>query len=428
MSNENGFMAIVRKNPVTTGVVTFAVVAISIIVIVMMMKKNNTPKPTTKEGFSFSDTFALSNMTNEDADHIGLGGGYEENGYENEEDEIVENFPQPAPQNVMYSDANGNLATTTDLGLQNLTIAKDGALLIGDKFRFNANKDAWRDDEWLRMMNPQNTGYGGGLAADKLYGASTIISDGTISAVKTISTNAGYAMLNNRNVKPDQLAGGNLQFGFGSMDNNSGAPFADTIHLNGWGDATGGKPNLVMFDKSKPGMRIYQGEYNSGTAYNTYKDAVMADSSGNASVNGKLQEGGNALIPRGTIVMWNGAAAPAGWAICDGGNSTPDLRNRFIVGAGSGSIYGVGETGGAKEVTLTVGQMPSHNHIKSGYETLKLVPAGSHQRNLDDGNYSGIDSVNGALHTLQNSFGDTGGNQPHENRPPFYALCYIMKL
>ena len=129
MSSENGFMAIVRKNPVTTGIVTFAVLSILIIVIVMMMKKNNTPKPpTTKEGFSFSDTFSLSNMTDEDADHIGLGGGYEENGYDYENEEIVENFPQPSPQNVMYSDANGNLATTTDLGVEYISVTRDSAV------------------------------------------------------------------------------------------------------------------------------------------------------------------------------------------------------------------------------------------------------------------------------------------------------------
>jgi len=341
--SENGFMAMIKKNPVTTGVVTFAVLSILIIVILMIAKKNkNTPKPTTKESFSFSDTFALSNMSDEDADHIGLGTGYrndnEENEYQNGY-EIVENFPQPAPMNVMYSDANGNLATTTDLGLQNLTIAKDGALLIGDKFRFNSNKDAWRDDEWLRMMNPQNTGYGGGLAADKLYGASTIISDGTISAVKTISTNAGYAMLNNRNVKPNQLAGGNLQFGFGSMDNNSGAPFADTIHLNGWGDATGGKPNLVMFDKSKPGMRIYQGEYNSGTAYNTYKDAVMADSSGNASVNGALSAG--SISAGGAL---SAGSISTGGALSAGSISTGDgALSAGSIGTGSVNIYNYGD-------------------------------------------------------------------------------------
>ncbi len=129
--SENSFMAMIKKNPVTTGFVSFAVLSILIIIIVMARRSSNTPKPTTKEGFSFSDTFALSNMTDEDADHI-LGTGYQneyedeenqENEYHNDneenyyENEIVENFPQPAPMNVMYSDANGNLSTTNDLGL-----------------------------------------------------------------------------------------------------------------------------------------------------------------------------------------------------------------------------------------------------------------------------------------------------------------------
>jgi hypothetical protein len=264
------------------------VIVLIIIVIVLIAGvrrvDNNTPKPTTKtmgEGFS---------------------GG---------ENNIVENYPQSIPMNVMYSDANGNLGTTTDLGLQNLTVKGDsavtgtltlnntkvstnGSLVLGNKFRFNANKDAHADDEWLRMMNPENTGYGGGFASDKLYAQSLIRSDGTMSAGGTISTGTGYGIIDNRNVKPNQLAGGNVQFGFGSMANNGTAPFADTIHLNGWGgdgDASGQKPNLVMFDKSKPGMRIYQGDWNSGTAYSRYNDAVMADSGGNASIGGALSSG-----------------------------------------------------------------------------------------------------------------------------------------
>jgi len=316
-SGTENFIDKIKKNPIVAGAIVFVIVVLIVIIIAKMRSNSNTPKPTTKEGFNFSDdeTFSLSNLTEEDAYHLQI-----DSSDDNDDNDIVENFPQPAPMNVMYSDANGNLATTTDLGLQNLTIAKDGALLIGNKFRFNSNKDAWTDDEWLRMMNPENTGYG--LAAGKLYGASTIISDGTISAVKNISTkgsisadgaisaagrissDAGYAMLNNRNVKPNQLAGGNLQFGFGSMDNNNGGPYADTIHLNGWGDSSGGKPNLVMFDKSKPGMRIYQGEYNSGTAYNTYKDAVMADSNGNASVGGVLSSNTGQF---GNLGTYNGA-------------------------------------------------------------------------------------------------------------------------
>ena len=367
MSNENGFMAIVRKNPVTTGIVTFAVLAISIIVIVMMMKKNNTPKPTTKEGFSFSDTFSLSNMTDEDADQIGLGGGYEENGYDYEKEEIVENFPQPAPMNVMYSDANGNLATTTDLGLQNLTIAggKDAALLIGNKFRFNANKDFWGDDKWLRMSNADNTGYSGsgpdgGFAAQNLYAADTI-----------------YAQT--ANIRGNSNVAGSISA--------TGSISAGSISTGG--SLSAGTTNVGQFT------------------------AGSISSNANISAGGKLQEGGNALIPRGTIVMWNGAAAPAGWAICDGGNSTPDLRDRFIVGAGNS--YGLAQTGGAKEVTLTVDQMPSHKHKYGGYNGGSMSCDRDDERRCDPG-----------WDDNQNTE-STGGNLPHENLPPYYALFYIMK-
>ena len=304
--NNNNMMTTITKNPLITGIVVVFVFIIVILIIVKMRQTNdNTPTPTPiKETFSYSY---------------------------NDENDIVENFPQSVPMNVMYSDANGNLGTTTDLGLQNLTVNGDssvtgtltmgngkvstnGSLVLGNKFRFNANKDAHADDDWLRMMNPENTGYSGGFAAGKLYGGSLIHSDGTmysrgtisaggdISAGGKISTSTGYGMIDNRNIKPNQLAGHNVQFGFGSMANNGSAPFADTIHLNGWGDASGQRPNLVMFDKSKPGMRIYQADWNSGTAYSGYNDAVMADSGGNASIGGALSAGS---VNTGSVNIYN---------------------------------------------------------------------------------------------------------------------------
>jgi len=137
---------------------------------------------------------------------------------------------------------------------------------------------------------------------------------------------------------------------------------------------------------------------------------------GNLNVaGGKLQEGGNALVPRGTIVMFNGAA-PAGWAICDGGNGTPDLRNRFIVGAGS--TYSVGATGGADTVTLTIEQMPKHDH-EHDHAPVWFGDAG------------GSDMAQGGNTKAKPpkwKTEKTGGSQPHENRPPYYALTYIMKL
>lgn len=119
-------------------------------------------------------------------------------------------------------------------------------------------------------------------------------------------------------------------------------------------------------------------------------------------------------VPSGGIIMWSGAAnaIPTGWALCNGQNNTPDLRNRFIVGAGS--TYAVGATGGSDAVTLTVEQMPSHTHsidmakFAGGYPNTMLNPEGVSY---------------GAPMTSSSA----GGGQPHENRPPYYALCFIMK-
>jgi hypothetical protein len=68
------------------------------------------------------------------------------------------------------------------------------------------------------------------------------------------------------------------------------------------------------------------------------------------------------VIPAGLITMWSGSVAsiPAGWVLCDGTSSTPDLRDRFVVGAGS--TYIPGNTGGAATATLSVANLPSHQH------------------------------------------------------------------
>ncbi len=86
---------------------------------------------------------------------------------------------------------------------------------------------------------------------------------------------------------------------------------------------------------------------------------------------------------RGVIVKWSGSIAniPAGWALCNGANGTPDLRNRFIVGAGG--AYGVGDTGGADSVTLTAAQMPTHNHSAT------TASAGAHTHGGSTGNGGG---------------------------------------
>lgn len=113
--------------------------------------------------------------------------------------------------------------------------------------------------------------------------------------------------------------------------------------------------------------------------------------------------------------MWSGSinTIPTGWVLCNGSNGTPDLRNRFIVGAGS--TYSVGATGGEATHTLTVSELPSHSH------TYKKTVSSS--GNKGTGAYGQYDWTNTTDDT-----GYTGGGQAHENRPPYYALCYIMKI
>lgn len=128
-------------------------------------------------------------------------------------------------------------------------------------------------------------------------------------------------------------------------------------------------------------------------------------------------------VPSGTILPWYGAlgSIPTGYALCNGSNGTPDLRNRFLVGAGSS--YNLGSVGGSDVVTLTLEQIPSHNH------TMWLGRDWSQGYNATGFKYgeSGIsNAIHEATHHLVTEY--SGGSQAHENRPPYYAVYYIMKL
>ena len=69
-------------------------------------------------------------------------------------------------------------------------------------------------------------------------------------------------------------------------------------------------------------------------------------------------------VPSGAIFIWSGSVAsiPNGYVLCNGSSNTPDLRNRFVVGAGTGSNYTLNDTGGSNTVTIGTGNLPSHTH------------------------------------------------------------------
>lgn len=143
-------------------------------------------------------------------------------------------------------------------------------------------------------------------------------------------------------------------------------------------------------------------------------------------------------IPAGVIVMWSGStsAVPAGWFLCNGSNGTPDLRDRFVVGAGSS--YGVGATGGSKDATLvehthtgTTATNGDHAHTyinpqlpSAGSTSYQNGPQGTTWRteNIAQGNTGTAGSHN---HTFTTN--SSGSSATNANLPPYYALAYIMK-
>lgn len=195
------------------------------------------------------------------------------------------------------------------------------------------------------------------------------------------------------------------------------------------------------------------------------------------------------LVPQGAILMWSGSIAsiPSGWALCDGstvskadGSGTvvvPNLRDKFIVGAGS--TYTVAATGGATSNTptitvtnastvLTTAQIPSHTHTATvsdaGHSHTVTDPGHTHsytagataggvvqggatqaitQGSSSPGSTSGSSttglSVNSATTGVSVTIAAAGSGSGHTHSntatsssvptlPPYYALCFIYKL
>lgn len=126
--------------------------------------------------------------------------------------------------------------------------------------------------------------------------------------------------------------------------------------------------------------------------------------------------GGSVDIPSGIICAWAGSEddVPIGWHLCDGNESTPDLRGRFILG--NSSSHSIGSTGGEETHKLTVGEMPSHSH--NTYWGNELANQGSYIGRASKGSFTVIEVATGS----------EGGSTAHNNMPPYYVLAYIMKL
>jgi microcystin-dependent protein len=130
----------------------------------------------------------------------------------------------------------------------------------------------------------------------------------------------------------------------------------------------------------------------------------------------------------GMIILWSGSivSVPSGWFLCDGANSTPDLRNRFVVGAGS--TYAVNATGGSADA-ITVSHNhsitdPSHTHTYAGRNPATNIAYAGTGGDPYFALTNNLTTVAAATGISVNTAGSSGTNA---NLPPYLALAYIMK-
>jgi len=331
-----------------------------------------------------------------------------------------------------------DLSNPNDRGLKLPEATSPAGMSSSEKMMYYYQGNIYfRTNLGYNALSPWKYRFNGNISEDVFYNlggnigiGSTDITTSPLSKLH-IETDNPISLTNNGSFMIGSVLGTNLAFNSTEIQaRNAGSDANLTINEDG-GD-------IVLGSSASPSSLQATGtvqQYNQNTA--TYYD----------------------LVPAGSVIMWFGTSAnvPEGWAICDGSTyqradnsgpiTAPDLSGRFIVGAGDNgtNTYVSGDSGGEDEVTLTEAEMPSHTHSGS------TSAAGNHSHGLDiqcasddgggeddyfalgDDNAgrgipagAGTSAAGNHAHSL--SINNTGGDTPHENRPSYYALVYIIKL
>lgn len=240
------------------------------------------------------------------------------------------------------------------------------------------------------------------------------------------------------------------------LENNSNLGINETLpksKLTINGNLSVGANNIA------PENGVYiEGKVKVGNTSNAEKLEVENNLKTNGTYTAKILVG-IGTSPIGAIVAYkgsisdfdaNGIGSPGtameNWAICNGYDGlSPDLRNRFVVGAdptytpSSTDKYKVDSIGGESSVSLTASQMPYHNHSGStntvgnhnhslGYRGIERAATLGTTRSVSEpsGTNTNTGTENNHQHSL--TIASSGSSAPHENRPPYYALYYIMRI
>ena len=349
------------------------------------------------------------------------------------------------------ADVTGVATVTTGLYVEGKLFDGDGDFGTSGQLLSSDGTDlAWIDASTTSVANANNVG----TNANSTNADQFITFVGTSSGNNPIRVNsnikynpstntlsqiniAGSSTSVNLNVTGDLTVGGQLKDGdgnFGTAGQVLRSDCTDTEWVNTGSLAAGAAAEvgvsaasananhfITMVDTASGNENI---RVDTDLTYNPVTNTLNVP---NISGNGSGLSGIEAFVT-GMIILWYGDTGniPTGFVLCDGNNSTPDLRDRFVVGAGSG--YSPGNTGGNSSITLSESQLPSHNHSASSSVS---DPGHAHsyidQYVVINNGYRPWPANNNDCAARDVNSGSTGGGQSHENRPPYYALCYIMK-
>ena len=380
------------------------------------------------------------------------------------------------------ADVTGVATVTTGLYVEGKLFDGDGDFGTSGQLLSSDGTDlAWIDASTTSVANANNVGTNSNSTnadqfitfVDRSSGNNPIRVNSNIKynpSTNTLSqiNIAGSSTAVNLNVTGDLTVGGKLKDGdgnFGTAGQVLRSDGTDTEWVNTGSLAAGAAAEvgvsaasananhfITMVDTASGNENI---RVDTDLTYNPVTNTLNVP---NISGNGSGLSGIEAFVT-GMIILWYGNTGniPTGFVLCDGNNNTPDLRDRFVVGAGS--AYSPNNTGGSSSTTLSTSQLPSHNHSVSVSGTtgnpspaltgdVRRISEGYRVSGTASGVFTKVNDPNNPVtgaasnspvagftfdgtHTHTFSASGTSGNQGSggsiENRPPYYALCYIMK-
>jgi hypothetical protein len=279
-------------------------------------------------------------------------------------------------------------------------------------------------------VSSTGTVIGGNITTAGFVSAAGTVTGGNITASGTVTggniTTAGTVSVAGAVSVAGTVTGGNI---------TTAGTVSATGNITGGNLITGGTVSLTG-NLVASGNSVLSGNAVAPTAANGTSNTQIATT---AFVVNSIT---NSAIPAGVILLWSGSIAsiPAGWTLCNGSNSTPDLRDRFIVGAGS--TYAVNAVGGSANAMVvdhthsatSVVSDPSHTHVNGSFTEL-LATNGTGTVSTTNST-PGEPQVTASANLLANTTGitvsttiaSTGSSGTNANLPPYYALAYIMKL